>query len=572
MDRPCSTLRAPPLVAALQISLSFSVESPEPLKNATASPPETAPEPSLFACRNAASIALGLAMHACNETGSHWNAIVTTFGQARLDWPNANWIDLSTRPIADVRRWTDPAALCVPRNRTPPRFVSSASRRQEVTAPIASQTLCCAPVTTSAYTLWFELNSQKDEHAPVPSRVGFSRGLECRTQRHALRPTARAFLVMSDAPPPTGVPATTTTWEAPEGGEFNQPPSVRFAVLGDAFLDISVGPLDSIPVPGSDVEVELVSQHPGGSALNTAWHLAAQGVEASLFAAVGRDRGGKTLLDALQSESNVKDPSATLAVLKYQPTATCVAMFGQGMDRTFISAPGAAKVATLAQLLPNGMDALDVTHVHIGGFYACPGVHGGLVSLVKKLRDRDIKVSMDPNFDPNGEWRSPAMRHVLRGESAVDLFMPSEVEACEITGRDTAEEALEALVGDDRSTSDAPVKLAVIKRGANGVLAGDCHGRRWSAPACTVSRVVDTNGAGDAFNAGFLRVWAQGGAVDEALRAGCASAAIAAQHTGAVGDWAPTALSVDAQAEAEYGEKQWWQKGILACMAPRKLA
>ena len=104
------------------------------------------------------------------------------------------------------------------------------------------------------------------------------------------------------------------------------------------------------------------------------------------------------------------------------------------------------------------------------------------------------------------------------------------------------------------------------------MLAGDCHGRRWSAPACTVSRVVDTNGAGDAFNAGFLRVWAQGGAVDEALRAGCASAAIAAQHTGAVGDWAPTALSVDAQAEAEYGEKQWWQKGILACMAPRKLA
>ena len=32
------------------------------------------------------------------------------------------------------------------------------------------------------------------------------------------------------------------------------------------------------------------------------------------------------------------------------------------------------------------------------------------------------------------------------------------------------------------------------------------------------------------------------------------------------------AAAVDAQAEAEYGEKQWWQKGILACMAPRKLA
>jgi sugar/nucleoside kinase (ribokinase family) len=351
-------------------------------------------------------------------------------------------------------------------------------------------------------------------------------------------------------------------------------PAVRFAVLGDAFLDISVGPLDAVPTAGADVEVDQVAQHPGGSALNTAWHLAAQGVYTSLYAAVGRDRAAKTLLDALASDSRIALPAKTVSVLHYQPTATCVAMHGPGMDRTFMSAPGAAKTATLAQLLPKGVEETlkDVTHVHVGGFYACAGVHGGLAGLVAKLRTRNVKVSMDPNFDPLGEWRAPAMKRALRGDSAVDLFMPSEVEACEITGRDTAEEALEALVGDDRSTSDRPVGLAVIKRGALGVLAGDSEGRRWSAPACTVSRVVDTNGAGDAFNAGFLRVWASGGDVGDALRAGCAAAAIAAQHVGAVGDWAPSAASVDAQADAEYGEKQWWQKGILACMAPRKLA
>jgi sugar/nucleoside kinase (ribokinase family) len=353
---------------------------------------------------------------------------------------------------------------------------------------------------------------------------------------------------------------------------------VRFAVLGDAFLDISVGPLDAVPAAGADVEVDAVTQHPGGSALNTAWHLAAQGVQASLYAAVGRDRAGQTLEHALRSESRIAEPAKTLAILQYQPTATCVAMHGAGMDRTFMSAPGAAKTATLSQLLPMGVDAClkDVTHLHIGGFYATPGTHGGLPALVAALRRRGAKVSMDPNFDPRGEWRSPAMRAAIRGPAAVDLFMPSEVEACEITGRDTAEEALEALVGDDRSSSQTPVGLAVIKRGARGVLAGDRHGRRWSAPACTVARVVDTNGAGDAFNAGFLRVWSATSGdepdVDAALRAGCASAAIAAQHAGAVGEWAPTSASVDAQADAEYGEKQWWQKGILACMAPRKLA
>ena len=29
-------------------------------------------------------------------------------------------------------------------------------------------------------------------------------------------------------------------------------------------------------------------------------------------------------------------------------------------------------------------------------------------------------------------------------------------------------------------------------------------------------------------------------------------------------------MIVDAQSEAEYGDKPWWQKGILACMAPRR--
>ena len=185
---------------------------------------------------------------------------------------------------------------------------------------------------------------------------------------------------------------------------------VKFAVIGDAFVDISVGPLDALPSPGADVEVETVSQGPGGSALNTAWHLAAQGVPATLHAAVGQDRMAQVLTAALKNESKVTDPAKSLAVLKYQATATCVAMHGPRVDRTFVSTYGAAKTATLNQLLPGGnADALDATHVHIGGFYVCRGVHGGLAACVKRLKARGIKVSMDPNFDATGEWTPPAM-------------------------------------------------------------------------------------------------------------------------------------------------------------------
>ena len=281
-----------------------------------------------------------------------------------------------------------------------------------------------------------------------------------------------------------------------------------------------------------------MTQNPGGSALNTAWHLAAQGVHVSLHAAVGRDRTATILTSALDAESKIADPSKTLAVLNYQPTASCVALHGPRVDRAFVSATGAASAANLAQLVPNGPDSLDVTHVHIGGFYVCAGLQSALPKFVEALKRRGVVVSADPNFDAGGVWRTPAaLATMTRGPGAVDLLMPSEVEACEITGKDTAEEALEALVG---GTDERRIKLAVIKRGAAGVLAGDRDGRRWHAPACTVARVVDTNGAGDAFNAGFLRVWSAGGPSGGA-RAGCASAAVAAQHAGGSGAWAPDA-------------------------------
>ena len=72
----------------------------------------------------------------------------------------------------------------------------------------------------------------------------------------------------------------------------------------------------------------MISQGPGGSALNTAWHLAAQGVRCSLHAAVGADRMGQMLRTALEAESKVEDAGKTLVALDHDATATCLAMFG----------------------------------------------------------------------------------------------------------------------------------------------------------------------------------------------------------------------------------------------------
>jgi len=74
----------------------------------------------------------------------------------------------------------------------------------------------------------------------------------------------------------------------------------------------SPGPLDALPAPGGDVEVSMVSQGPGGSALNTAWHLAAQGTQCTLHAALGDDRMGQMLRTALETESKAGPSQVSL--------------------------------------------------------------------------------------------------------------------------------------------------------------------------------------------------------------------------------------------------------------------
>jgi sugar/nucleoside kinase (ribokinase family) len=86
---------------------------------------------------------------------------------------------------------------------------------------------------------------------------------------------------------------------------------------------------------------------------------------------------------------------------------------------------------------------------------------------------------------------SPLVSHIL---SQVDIFMPNASEAQKLTRTETLSDAINMLSN--------LVPYLVVKNGAEGVLARrngvDCH-----EPALQVN-AVDTTGAGDIFNGGFL--------------------------------------------------------------------
>jgi len=101
----------------------------------------------------------------------------------------------------------------------------------------------------------------------------------------------------------------------------------------------------------------------------------------------------------------------------------------------------------------------------------------------------------------------PGLTDMLR---AIDIFAPNQSEACQLTGVEDPREAAARLA--------EYCPLVVVKCGGQGAYAFT-GGRLYHSPALPVE-VVDTTGAGDSFNAGFLYAYLRGEPLETCLRCG----------------------------------------------------
>ncbi|MFB0517061.1 MAG: carbohydrate kinase family protein, partial [Candidatus Neomarinimicrobiota bacterium] len=138
--------------------------------------------------------------------------------------------------------------------------------------------------------------------------------------------------------------------------------------------------------------------------------------------------------------------------------------------------------------------------------------------LFKRAKGAGLTTSFDPGWDPQEEWTEDIME-VLRN---VDVFLPNEQEALNISDRKTVDEALAEL--------GSYSQVAVIKQGEEGVT---CLADERIIRVRTYRvEPVDTTGAGDSFNAGFLNEWLQGSDIRQCLKAGAACGALATTKMG----------------------------------------
>jgi sugar/nucleoside kinase (ribokinase family) len=156
-------------------------------------------------------------------------------------------------------------------------------------------------------------------------------------------------------------------------------------------------------------------------------------------------------------------------------------------------------------------------HLHVASYFLQTALQPGLPDLFRRARTLGLTVSLDPNWDPLGKWHG--FDELL---PLMDVFLPNQNEALALTGAVTVEEAVACL---SRKCHTVAVKLG--ERGA--IAARDTEVVH--TPALKV-KVVDTTGAGDSFDGGFLYGFLNGWRLERALKLGAACGSLSTRAVG----------------------------------------
>ena len=303
-------------------------------------------------------------------------------------------------------------------------------------------------------------------------------------------------------------------------------------VAGDANLDVVLrghvrpefGQVEQL-IESADVVI-------GSSAGITACGLASLDVNVTLAACVGGDLFGHHYRHLL-SEKGV-DTSELLELST--PTGLSV-ILSEPNDRAILTLLGA-----LAQLdeddVMAAMDRVEPSHLHIAALYLLPTLAPAAHRVFAAASASGVTTSMDTNWDPTGRWD-----HLEDCLPHLDVFLPNAQEAFALAarlGRPTQD------VTEAARTLAALGPAVAVKNGAAGgvlVMGTDVY----TAPVPTVD-VIDSTGAGDSFNAGFLAAWTDGLPPATCLAWATHAGSLATRAVGGTGSQADRATLMDSLA------------------------
>jgi len=280
------------------------------------------------------------------------------------------------------------------------------------------------------------------------------------------------------------------------------------AVIGDVNPDLILTGKNIIPEFGQvekwidDAELTI-----GGSAGIFAVGAAKLGLKVTFIGKVGDDHFGYFMKDRMTAQGIdvsglVIDPSVK--------TGLSISL-SDGNDRAILTFGG-------SNLLLNFQDidfeiVAQSRHLHSGSFYLLNNIRQDLAIIYKKAKEMGLSTSIDTNYDPKEKWEDDIF-NVL---DYTDVFLPNMTELMAISGEKDPDSAIRHLTKNRNL-------LVVVKNGEDGAFA-EKDKVRYSAETIQV-KPIDTTGAGDSFDAGFLFGFLNGLGIEKSLRIGCICGAL----------------------------------------------
>ena len=286
----------------------------------------------------------------------------------------------------------------------------------------------------------------------------------------------------------------------------------RVLVVGEINVDLVLQGAHAFPIPGKEVLVDDVVMTLGSASAICAMGLARLRTPVAFLGKVGTDPWGDFCLDVMREAGIDVSRVAGDAKLKTGVTVSITSPH----DRALVSYLGSIRALRADDVPSSAFEGFD--HLHVSSYFLQEGLRPGLRGLFARAHAAGLTTSLDPGFDPSERWEAD----IVSTLAETDLFFPNEVELTAITRRGNIAEAL-------RQLENGRTRV-IAKLGPEGCMTLE-HGRPLAVPAFRVDP-VDTTGAGDSFDAGFLHAWLRGLPIRDALRWGAACGSLSTRGLG----------------------------------------
>jgi sugar/nucleoside kinase (ribokinase family) len=264
--------------------------------------------------------------------------------------------------------------------------------------------------------------------------------------------------------------------------------------------------------------VDSASLTIGSSSAIFACGAARLGLKVAFMGVCGDDIFGRFMLGEMQA----RGVDVSNVIIRTDGQTGLSVILNRALDRAILTHPGF--IAALQASYISDVLLQSARHLHVASYFLQTNLQAGLPDLFRRAHTFELTTSLDTNFDPSETWGG--FDELL---AVTNVFLPNEQEALSLSGQSSIDLAADQL--------GARVDVLAIKLGAQGAI-GLCDGHKARVSSIPVN-VVDTVGAGDSFDAGFMYGYLNNWALEKSLRLACVCGGLSTQRAGGT-DGQPT--------------------------------